>query len=488
MTVLLVIVSILSLCACGDAISSDLIEEYRANPNWGEGEKLVFYNKDQAKYHTYGLFSEYKAANPEEIGGIIEYSRSHDSNGSVDLKLIDARRNKLIADTSMSTGSINNGAAGRWAEAAWELSLDDRAIRTALQSGQCNGEKIAILDRKTNLFAYTSEFIPPTLTASVPSDIGMIISYDISPYTSRTMLYDASAYYSSKIAALLYTSEFEETQWREFKYWVETKQEDFILTRHFRGAKSRMGEGDKLIALPKDSQVFSTWEIPQSILAESPEEVGLIVRFSTNSQLVSGTYSPFNSWSSYGSHTVYGYEEVLTLELYNPRDDRLFETVVLNAGLPSSISDDTFYSYVSQETIASTLQAKLNDYLIDRHARSLIENKQNKSEKMAVWDERVGHYIAYGNGTLSLNDSDFGVVLNIIPDGYISQATQYSQRTVTVLREKIVLEIRNASSNALIKRDTITAYIPGVIGGESTVTNNVKKEQISDWITNNWNC
>ncbi len=492
------------LCSCGN--QSDKYASFEKEAAWGQGEKLVFFNIDTQKYSTQYATEATRAAEPEEVGGVVAYTSSGEPDMIV-LTLTDPVGQEDVAKTTVNKKDLDSGEAGEWAAREWQDYLIHREIKALIQNKKANGDKYAVAVTKTIdgnetiRFTLSSDRIPADQLAKSPAEVGFVVDIEAADWDEPDRVY-VSLYDANLYDNMFRGHTFDESELpsgKAFRRFLNSKS-DYTRFRSFAGKKTLMGNGDKLIC--QDSywtQLFSGDHIPSDLLASTPEEVGLIVHLLEYTSERTVTYSSSLSFGSItlpsANREVTGNVEVLSVELINPSDGSLFYEEILQADPPEKIQEqDTFYAELDPAVVESFMRKQAEIFLYDRRVRSMVEEGPMGGKSVVVFDGGRGQYVPRGSFVLADTDEQVGAVLVITKEKNRYEYEDYtssgslSKRHVMLRLEVLTLELRDLATGKTVASETLTAPVPYyvTVNANNEANISISEKTLEEWVASKW--
>ena len=366
---LLAAVLSLTLYACGESSYSMSIRKASEENGFGRGSKIAVLDKESQKYVKKYLSATYLADTPEEVGAILTFSS--DVNKQVVFVLSDAESGKVFASTKVSSSKSNMDA---WIREKWPPYRTDRELRALYQSGVAlTGDRLAVYDVKADKFSYSGSFLPAGLEGCSPEDVGLFLIVEkISTLESRVALRvsggDALDIVSTGISDVLSTGGvvFDSTLEREMNEaiedWTEEQAGYYFAGRNFasRLSSENLGGGNKIIGYDEDACVYTARFIPESLLAESPAETGLIARIHTEKITITENYSQFG----FDSKNIGINTERVTITLSDAVTNSTVSETTLEGSAPRSLNTGSMrhWSRLGNDAFAAWLREQANAY------------------------------------------------------------------------------------------------------------------------------
>ena len=300
---LLAVVLLLTLCACGGESSySKSIREASEEDGFGLGDKIAVLDEEKQQYVKKYLSEKYLAETPEEVGAILAFYSNEKKE--IVFCLTDAGSGKTIAKTKVSSSASSMDA---WIGDQWLPYRADRELRALYESGEALlGDRLAVYDVETEQFSYSSVYLPDGLKGRDSEDIGLFLVVEkkgsgAARLALRVSGGDAPDIVSSGVSDVLSTSGmyFESDLTSKLnsaiRDWAEEFAGYYFIGRDFaaRLSTEALGGGNKIIGYDEDAGVYTGRFIPEELLASSPAEVGLVARIHSEKITITENYSMF---------------------------------------------------------------------------------------------------------------------------------------------------------------------------------------------------
>lgn len=244
---------------------------------------------------------------------------------------------------------------------------ENQAIRDAMKmDGFGMGEKTALYDPNEDLYFFTGDYLPETLRASEPNEIGAFISYQDNEINkpegtdySVTYIYA----FDTSVHITCYGKNDSSNSNEKHKYldtvvdengnmdssiflmeWIKSKNYEMLSNRDSMILCSKMndgtavpGGGRKLLSYNKETGEYGTDHLYSTDIANNEEELGYILSYVSSFVEVSGDYIFSKKDGSSRVH-LEGVAELLELELYDAVSGELLGTKTMGGEAPYTLT------------------------------------------------------------------------------------------------------------------------------------------------------